>query len=242
MQPKIRVFLMTLLMVLLIFLKQPITPAQVTQGMSCNQSLFQQSNLTADIQQAQKNFSDLVNSFQEDSNVDIIFEVPIEQKSPAEIEQRITEGNPNYFVLEKTSLTSESDGFFQRYQSTDGEWTKTIKVTTNEANGKSILPYIQIFYEDNYGGVIRIKPYGNPSAPAFLSHLKMPHGTLYFKKDTQGDLSWSNEAFKVYGLMTLPKAPKEVKLPDGITFGTPEAESFLQQCWTFKTHIPLASL
>ncbi|GBF81463.1 hypothetical protein [Aphanothece sacrum] len=242
MQGKLKVFCITVLMFLMIFFKQPITQAQVTQGITCDKSLFQESQLSINTKQAKEKFINLADSFHEDSNVDIIFEVPIEKKSPAEIEQRITEGKSNYFILDKNGLTPESDGFSQLYQSTDGEWKKTIKVTTNEANGNSIIPYIQIFYEDNYGGVIRIKPYGNPSAPAFLSHLKMPHGTLYFKQDAQGDLSWSNEAFKVYGLMPLPKAPKEVKLPDGVTFGTPEAESFLQQCWTFKTHVPLASL
>ena len=88
--------------------------------------------------------------------------------------------------------------------------------------------------------MIRLKPFGNTTSPAHLSHLRSAHGTLYFKKDPNGDLSWENEAFKVYQLQPLPKSPKEVKLPEGMEFGSSEAETFLQQCWTNQTHVPLS--
>jgi len=63
---------------------------------------------------------------------------------------------------------------------------------------------------------------------------------MYFKVDADGDLAYTNEAFKVDAAKALPKVPDQVRLPEGIKFGTPEAEEFLKQCWTFKTHVPLA--
>ena len=209
-------------------------------GVECGNSLFQEDNLAAEVKDAQDRLQSLTRSFKPDTNVDIIFEVPIQGKSVAEIEQIVTDGQSNYFVVANNSLSTQADGFSQQYDSADGEWTKTIKVTTYDFKGRPIIPYIQIFYEDKQGGVIRLKPFGNTAAPANLSHLRSPHGTLYFKKDPNGDLSWDNEAFKVYNLQPLPKSPKEVKLPNGMEFGSSEAESFLQQCWTNQTHVPLS--
>ncbi|MDJ0691669.1 MAG: hypothetical protein QNJ41_24595 [Xenococcaceae cyanobacterium MO_188.B32] len=211
--------------------------------------MFQEDRLAADVKDAKDRLESLTRSFKPDANVDIIFEVPIKGKSVAEIEQIVTDGKSNYFVVANNSLSTQADGFSQRYDSTDGEWTKTIKVTTHDFKGRSIIPYIQIFYEDKQGGAIGLKPFGNTAAPTHLSHLRSrlcrgaerpPHGTLYFKKDPNGDLSWENEAFKVYNLQPLPKSPKEVNLPEGMEFGSPEAESFLQQCWTSQTHVPLS--
>ncbi|NES85475.1 MAG: hypothetical protein F6K10_30960 [Moorea sp. SIO2B7] len=62
---------------------------------------------------------------------------------------------------------------------------------------------------------------------------------MYYKKDANGGLSWENEAFKVYGFEALPKSPGEIRLPEGVEFGSPSAEAFLKQCWTFQTHVPL---
>ena len=209
-------------------------------GFECGNSLFQEDSLTAELKNAKKRFQSLTRSFQPDNNVDIIFEVSIDNRSVAEIEQIVTDGKSNYFVSATNSLSTQDDGFSQRYNSVDGEWTKTIKVSTHDFQGRTIIPYIQIFYEDRQGGVIRLKPFGNTAAPAYLSHLRSPHGTLYFKIDPNGDLSWANEAFKVYNLQPLPKSPKEVKLPEGMEFGSPEAETFLQQCWTSQTHVNLS--
>jgi hypothetical protein len=208
---------------------------------ACSDSLFNEQNLPADVNNAKSQFAQLVKSFKPDDNVDIIFEVPILQKSVQEIENIITDGRTNYFkVTSQNNLSQEADGFSQSYNSVDGEWKKTIKVTTLDPQGRTIVPYIQIFYEDNYGGVVRLKPYGNPNVPTSLSHLRSAHGTLYFKKDPKGDLSWENEAFKVYDLQPLPKSPKEVVLPAGVEFGSPTAEAVLKDCWTFQTHVPLS--
>ena len=223
----------------LLFLLSLIVPQSVF-GAECENSLFQEDRLTPEIKRAQSRFQSLIRSFQPDDNVDIIFEVSIKDKSVAEIEQIITDGESDYFIVGNDSLTRETDGFSQRYYSKDGEWTKTIKVTTHDFQGRSIIPYLQIFYEDQQGGVIRLKPFGNTAAPDHLNHLRSAHGTLYFKKEANGDLSWANEAFKVNGFQSLPKSPREVKLPEGIEFGSPEAETFLQQCWTNQTHVPLA--
>ncbi|MGK7918230.1 MAG: hypothetical protein AB4038_22275 [Prochloraceae cyanobacterium] len=224
----------SLLLLLSICIAQPVL------GVECGNSLFQEDSLAAEVKDAKDRFQSLTDSFQADNNVDIIFEVPIEGKSVAEIEQIVTDGKSNYFLVAKNSLSNQADGFSQKYDSADGEWTKTIKVTTHDFKGREIAPYIQIFYEDKQGGVIRLKPFGNTAAPTHLSHLRSPHGTLYFKKDPNGDLSWENEAFKVYNLQPLPKSPKEVKLTNGIELGSPEAETFLQQCWTNQPHVPLS--
>ena len=223
-----------------LILLQSICMAQPVYGVECGNSLFQEGSLTAEVKDAQARLQSLTRSFKPDNNVDIIFEVPIEDRSVAEIEQIVTDGQSNYFVVANNSLSTQTDGFSQRYDSLDGEWTKTLKVTTQDFKGRSIIPYIQIFYEDKQGGVIRLKPFGNTAAPDHLSHLRSPHGTLYFKKDPNGDLSWENEAFKIHNLQPLPKSPKEVNLPEGMEFGSPEAESFLQQCWTSQTHVPLS--
>ena len=209
-------------------------------GVECSSSLFQNNNLSVEVQNAKNRLHDLTQSFTPDANVDVIFEVPIEDKSVVEIEQIVTDGESNYFVVATNSISIQDDGFSQQYNSADGEWTKTIKVTTQDFRGRLIIPYVQIFYEDQQGGVIRLKPFGNTAAPDHLSHLRSPHGTLYFKKDPNGDLSWENEAFKVYNLQPLPKSPKEVKLPNGVEFGSPAAENFLQQCWVNQTHVPLS--
>ena len=214
--------------------------AQPVFGVECGNSLFQEDSLASDVKDAKDRLESLTQSFTPDANVDVIFEVPIEGKSVAEIEQIVTDGKSNYFVVATNSQSTQDDGFSQRYNSADGEWTKTIKVTTHDFQGRPIIPYIQIFYEDKQGGVLRLKPFGNTAAPTHLSHLRSAHGTLYFKKDPNGDLSWENEAFKVYELQPLPKSPKEVKLPEGMEFGSPEAETFLQQCWTNQTHVPLS--
>ena len=210
-------------------------------GFECGESLFPENSLSPQIQTAQEQFEQLTDSFTPDTNVDIIFEVPIESKSVMEIEQIITDGQSNYFIVAtQDSLENHPDCFSQRYESVDGEWTKTIKVSTQNFKGQPIIPYIQIFYEDQYGGVIRLKPYGNPAAPAHLVHLQAPHGTLYFKQDPDGALSWENEAFKVYGFQALPKSPGAVDFPPGVELGSPEGEAFLNQCWTFRTHVPLS--
>ena len=223
---------------LLLLLSLCIAPSAF--GVECGNSLFQEDSLAAEVKNANNRFQSLTRSFKPDNNVDIIFEVPIEDRSVAEIEQIVTDGKSQYFVVANNSLSTQVDGFSQRYDSIDGEWTKTIKVTTHDFQGRVIAPYIQIFYEDKQGGVIRLKPFGNTAAPAHFTHLRSPHGTLYFKKNPNGDLSWENEAFKVYNLQPLPKSPKEVKLPQGVEFGSPEAETFLQQCWTNQTHVPLS--
>ena len=209
-------------------------------GLECGKSLFKKENLSTEVQNAQERLHSLASSFKPDANVDVIFEVAIAGKSVGEIEQIVSDGQSNYFAIAHNSLSTQADGFSQRYHSKDGEWTKTIKVTTHDFKGRSIIPYIQIFYEDLQGGVIKLKPFGNTAAPNHLSHLRSPHGSLYFKKDPNGGISWENEAFKVDNLQPLPKSAKEVRLPEGIEFGSPKAEEFLQQCWTSQTHVPLS--
>jgi len=214
-----------------------------TLAAECGESLFKEELITPQLQQVKQRFLNLANSFQPDSNVDSIFEVTIEGKSIEDIEKIITDNQFNYFTPAKINgLATLPDGFSQSYDSVDGEWKKTVKVNTINLQGNTITPYIQIFYEDNNGGVIRIKPYGNTDAPPNLTHLRKAHGTLYFKNDPNGDLSWENEAFKVYGNQPLPKSPKEVKLPDGIVYGSQQAEDFLAQCWTYYTHVSVDSI
>ncbi|ACK72058.1 hypothetical protein PCC7424_3675 [Gloeothece citriformis PCC 7424] len=214
-----------------------------TLAADCGDSLFKEELLTPQFQKVKERFLSLANSFQPDSNVDSIFEVTIEGKSIEDIEKIITDNQSNYFTPAKIDgLASLVDGFSQSYDSVDGEWKKTVKVTTINRQGNTITPYIQIFYEDNNGGVIRIKPYGNTDAPPNLTHLRKAHGTLYFKNDPNGDLSWENEAFKVYGNQPIPKSPKDVKLPNGIVYGSQQGEDFLAQCWTYYTHVPVDSI
>jgi hypothetical protein len=205
----------------------------------CGKSLFITQDTAPNVMSAKERFDRLVRSFKPDANVDTIFEVLIEDKSVEEIEKIVSEGKENYFSLKQQYHTYD-DGFSQDYGSLDWEWKKTIKVTTHNPKGQAIVPYLQIFYEDKFGGVIRLKPNGNSDAPNHLTHLKHPHGTQYFKVDPNGDLSFDNEAFKVYAMQAFPKAPNQVRLPEGVKFGTPEAEEFLKNCWTFKTHVPLS--
>ncbi len=206
-------------------------------AVECGESLFTQDTTPA-VKAAKERFDGFVRSFQPDANVDSILEVSIDGKSPLEIERIVSDGQENYFSLDQDYHTYP-DGFSQGYKSADGEWKKTIKVTTHNPKGKAIVPYLQIFYEDKFGGVIRLKPNGNSDAPSQLTHLKQAHGTEYFKLDPSGDLSYDNEAFKVYAGKAFPKAPGDVKLPAGVDFGTPAAEDYLKSCWTFKTHVPL---
>ncbi|WP_013322848.1 hypothetical protein [Gloeothece verrucosa] len=239
---KKRLFLHTLIFISLLISILLIKPIP-TLAAECGQSLFKEQMLSPQLEQVKSRFLEEANAFVADTNVDSIFEVNIDGKSIEEIEQILTDNQSNYFVASTSNgLAAVSDGFSQTYNSVDGEWKKTVKVTTQNRQGKSITPYIQIFYEDNHGGVIRLKPYGNTDAPANLTHLKKAHGTKYYKNDPQGDLSWENEAFKIYGYQPLPKSPTDVKLPDGIVYGTPEAESFLAQCWTYYTHVPLDNI
>ncbi|MGR9106152.1 MAG: hypothetical protein ACU843_04385 [Gammaproteobacteria bacterium] len=205
----------------------------------CAESLFVVDEMSPDLLKAKQRFDEFSHSFQADNNVDAIFEVSLDGRSVDAIEKIVSDGQENYFVA-NGQARSEKDGFFQAYDSVDGEWKKTIKVTTHNFKGQQIVPYIQIFYEDKFGGVVRLKPYGNSDAPEQLTHLKKPHGTEYYKLDPAGDLSYENEAFKVYAAQALPKSPTQVKFPEGIEFGTPEAEEYLKDCWTFKTHVPLA--
>jgi hypothetical protein len=205
----------------------------------CGESLFIVANTPAHVLIAKARFEASAQTFKADTNVDTIFEVDIAGKTPDEIDLSVANGKAGYFTA-SLKPTAQNDGFSQDYLSADGQWKKTIKVSTHNAKGQAIVPYVQVFYEDKFGGVVRIKPYGNSDAPKFLTHLKHAHGTKYFKLDPSGDLSYENEAFKVYGLQALPKSPTQVKLPEGMKFGSPEAEAFLGQCWTFKTHVPLA--
>lgn len=205
----------------------------------CGESLVITQDTAPNVVSAKERFDDLVRSFKPDANVDTIFEVPIEGKSVDAIEKTISDGKENYFSSREQYHTY-NDGFSQDYASLDGEWKKTIKVTTHNPKGQAIVPYLQIFYEDKFGGVIRLKPNGNSDAPGHLTHLKRPHGTQYFKVDPKGDLSFDNEAFKVYAIQAFPRVPNQVRLPEGVKFGTPEAEEFLKNCWTFKTHVPLS--
>lgn len=204
----------------------------------CSESLFVDS-AAAGVAPAKERFDAWAASFKADSNVDSILEVAIDGKTVADVERIVSDGQANYFVADG-NFQSYPDGFSQGYRSADGEWKKTVKVTTHNPKGQGIVPYLQIFYEDKFGGVIRLKPHGNSDAPATLTHLKQPHGTAYFKLDPNGDLSYENEAFKVYGMKPYPKAPNLVSLPKGVVFGSAQAEDYLKACWTFKTHVPLA--
>lgn len=205
----------------------------------CGDSLFVAANTPANILNAKARFETMTQALKLDANVDNILEVTTAGKTPDEIDGMVSNGQANYFTASQKP-TAQNDGFSQDYPSVDGQWKKTVKVTTHGNKGQAIVPYVQVFYEDKFGGVVRIKPYGNSDAPKLLTHLKRAHGTKYFKLDPTGDLSYENEAFKVYGLEPLPKSPTQVKLPEGMKFGSPEAEAFLGQCWTFKTHVPLA--
>lgn len=173
------------------------------------------------------------NNFIIDADVDSILEVDINSKNLKEIENIIADGINNYFTNEFVSITK--DGFKKTYESTDGQWRKTIKITETSYRTKSIRsPLVQIFYEDSYGGVIRLKPEGDSEAPEFLKHLRKPHGAYYIKLINEwGSLSWENEAFKLYKGQPLPKAPNGVD-----TLGE-DKEQFLRANWTYKTHIPL---
>ncbi|MGR9053698.1 MAG: hypothetical protein ACU84J_13720 [Gammaproteobacteria bacterium] len=217
------------------FLTAPLT----SFGVECGDTLFTADTAEA-VMSAKEKFDASAQSFQTDTNVDSIFEVSLDGKSVSEIEKIISDGRDGYFTLAPSDYHTYADGFSQGYQSADGEWKKTIKVSTHNFKGQAIVPYLQIFYEDKFGGVVRLKPNGSTDAPSTLTHLKQPHGTEYYKLDPNGDLSYDNEAFKVYGKQAYPKSPTQVKLPDGVAFGTPEAEEFLKSCWTFKTHVPLA--
>jgi hypothetical protein len=208
-------------------------------AVDCSKATLTAQNVAPDIAATKQRFDQMVNTFKPDGNVDSILEVPIQDKSAQDIEKIVSDGKENYFSLKKETHVY-NDGFSQDYGSLDGEWKKTVKVTTHNPKGIAIVPYLQIFYEDKMGGVIRLKPNGNSDAPSSLTHLKHAHGTEYFKLDPDGDLSYENEAFKVYGLQAFPKAPNQVPLPQGVTIGTPEAEEFLKSCWTFKTHVPLS--
>lgn len=207
-------------------------------AVECGESLFTPDTAPA-VLAARERFDGIVRSFRPDTNVDSILEVSIDGKSVQEVERIVSDGRDGYFSSNQDYHTYP-DGFSQGYQSLDGEWKKTIKVTTHNPKGQAIVPYLQIFYEDKLGGVIRLKPNGNSDAPSQLTHLRQPHGTEYFKLDPNGDLSYENEAFKVYAKHGFPKAPNQVKLPEDITYGTPEAEEFLKSCWTVKTHVPLS--
>jgi hypothetical protein len=207
-------------------------------AVECGESLFTETT-AASVAPAKERFDALLASFKPDANVDTILEVAIDGKTVADVERIVSDGQANYFTPDQ-NFQNSPDGFSQGYRSADGEWKKTIKVTTHNPKGQAIVPYLQIFYEDKFGGVIRLKPHGNSDAPAALTHLKQPHGTEYFKLDPNGDLSYENEAFKVYALKPYPKAPNQVSLPKGVAFGTPAAEDYLKSCWTFKTHVPLA--
>ncbi len=101
-------------------------------GVECGNSLFQENSLAAEVKDAKNRFQSLTSSFQSDRNVDVIFEVPIEDKSVAEIEQIVTDGKSNYFVVADNSLSTQADGFWQRYNSADGEWTNQTHVPLSE--------------------------------------------------------------------------------------------------------------
>lgn len=207
------------------------------QADECGGSLF--TTPPANVAAAKARFETLARTLPRDSVVDSIFEVALAGKSVAEIDRAISNGQADYFKP-SGRLQAQNDGFSQDYDGKDGAWKKTVKVSTHNPKGLAIVPYLQIFYEDRHGGVIRLKPYGNSDAPAALVHLKRAHGTGYFKLDPAGDLSYENEAFKVHDAQALPKSPTQVKLPEGVSYGSAQAEDFLSRCWTYKTHVPLA--
>lgn len=205
----------------------------------CGDSLFIAKDTPPAVLDAKGRFENLTKTFVADSVVDSIFEVTIAGKSPEEVEKIVTAGQPGYFKATQQAQFF-MDGFSQEYGAPDRRWKKTVKVTTHSPKGAPIVPYLQIFYEDQFGGVIRLKPNGNSDAPKQLTHLKRAHGTKYYKLNPNGDLSFENEAFKVDEMKALPKSPNQVQLPAGLAYGTPDAEAFLGQCWTYKTHVPLA--
>jgi hypothetical protein len=213
-------------------------PLQAFSQSSCPLSMFSAAALTAPVQAAKAGFEAQAQAFVADAKVDSIFEVDLAGKTPDEIDRLISGGVAGYFTPSLQTQV-QPDGFAMDYRSADGAWKKTVKVTTHSTRGALIVPYIQIFYEDRQGGVVRLKPYGNSDAPAVLVHLKQPHGTKYFKLDPAGDLSYENEAFKVDARQALPKAPTQVEMPAGVVYGSPAGEAYLAQCWTFRTHVPL---
>ena len=121
--------------------------------------------------------------------------------------------------------------------SSDGQWTKTEKLTTQNPDGTPCTPYRQVFYENRDGGVVRVKPDGMPDAR--FAHMKKPHACKYVKKDPAGDTSFENEAFKVNGGNPIPKTPAQIEFPPGIQPGTPEAEDYIAKCWRTPSHQPL---
>jgi hypothetical protein len=213
-------------------------PLQAFSQASCPLSMFSAAALTAPVQTAKTRFDTQAQTFVADTKVDSIFEVDLAGKTVDEIDRQISGGVAGYFTPTQQTQV-QTDGFSMDYRSTDNAWKKTVKVTTHNPRGLMIVPYVQVFYEDAQGGVVRLKPYGTSDAPATLVHLKQPHGTKYIKLDPAGDLSYDNEAFKVDARNALPKAPTQVEMPAGVTYGTPAGETYLAQCWTFRTHVPL---
>lgn len=213
-------------------------PLQAFSQASCPLSMFTAKDLTPPIQVAKARFETQAQAVTADAKVDSMFKVDLAGRTVDEIDRIVSGGQAGYFVPTQQSQ-AQNDGFSMDYRSADGVWKKTVKVTTHNPRGQMIVPYVQIFYEDRQGGVIRLKPHGNSDAPATLVHLKQPHGTKYFKLDPAGDLSYENEAFKVDARQALPKAPTQVEMPSGVAYGSPGGESYLAQCWTFRTHVPL---
>lgn len=213
-------------------------PLHAFSQASCPLSMFSTAALTAPVQTAKARFDTEAQAVVADAKVDSIFKVDLAGKTVDEIERQISGGQAGYFTPTQQTQV-QPDGFSMSYLATDNVWKKTVKVTTHNPRGQMIVPYVQIFYEDHQGGVVRLKPYGNSDAPVALVHLKQPHGTKYFKLDPAGDLSYENEAFKVDARYALPKAPTQVEMPAGVTYGTPDGEAYLAQCWTFRTHVPL---
>lgn len=217
-------------------------PLQAFSQASCPLSMFSTTALTPPVQTAKARFDTQAQAYASaatpPAKVDSIFAVDLAGRTVDEIDRSISGGQAAYFASTQQTQV-QPDGFSMAYRSADGVWTKTVKVTTHNPRGQMIVPYVQVFYEDAKGGVVRLKPYGNSDAPATLVHLKQPHGTKYVKLDPAGDLSYENEAFKVDARQALPKAPTQVEMPAGVTYGTPAGEAYLAQCWTFRTHVPL---
>lgn len=208
------------------------------QAAECALSLFAADTVPA-IQAARERFDAWVRDFKPGANVDSILEVSIDGKSVPDIEKTVSDGRDHDFTPDPVAFRIHPDGFPERCTSADGEWTRTVKVTTHNFRGQAIVPYLQILYEDRYGGVVRLKLNSSTDAPPALTHLRQPHGAEYFKPDPAGDLSYENEAFKVHNGHAYPKAPDQLHLPDGVASGTPEGEAYLRGCWTFETHVPL---
>lgn len=213
-------------------------PLQAFSQASCPLSMFAAAALTPPVQTAKARFDTQAQAWVATTQVDSIFAVDLAGRTVDEIDRSISGGQATYFVPTQQAQV-QPDGFSMAYRSADGVWTKTVKVTTHNPRGQMIVPYVQVFYEDTKGGVVRLKPYGNSDAPATLVHLKQPHGTKYVKLNPAGDLSYENEAFKVDARQALPKAPTQVEMPAGVSYGTPSGEAYLAQCWTFRTHVPL---